>query len=69
MRKGGVDPTALAGMFITLLMLWALADPLLMVVNGIADSFGGTVGQMVYFVPFMILIAILATFWDYQETR
>jgi len=67
-KKGGLDPTALAGMFITLLMLWALSEPILTVVDGIASTFGGTAGKIVLMIPFIMLIAVLATLWDYQQT-
>ncbi|MFB6088376.1 MAG: hypothetical protein ABEK36_01205 [Candidatus Aenigmatarchaeota archaeon] len=67
--KGGIDPTALAGMFITLLMFWAISGPLITVVNGIANTFGGVTADIITYLPFMIVLAILATFWSYQKVE
>jgi len=67
--KGGIDPTALAGMFITLLMFWAISGPLITTVNGIANTFGGVTADIIKFLPFMIGLAILATFWDFQQAE
>ena len=67
--KGGIDPTSIAGLFITLMVLWALATPLQNIVTGISNTFGGTAGQIVHFIPFILLIMIIGTFIDYQRSE
>lgn len=68
MKKGGIDPTALSGLFITLLMVWALWDPITTVVDGIASNAGSTAASIVQFIPWVIIVAIIATFWEFQKS-
>ena len=68
MNKGGLDATALAGMFITVLMFAALLGPLGTVVSSITDMGGEMTSTIaVFIIPFM-LIAIIASMLDYTQT-
>lgn len=66
--KGGVDPTALAGMFITFLMLAALWKPLQTVIDTLVSDAGSTASMMMQFIPWILVFAIIATLWQYQST-
>lgn len=64
-KKGGLDPTALAGFFVTLLMLAALWKPITTVVSTLAADAGTTAGMMIEFIPWILVFAIIATLWQY----
>lgn len=66
--KGGIDPMALAGLFITLLMLGALYPLLNMFISGLMAETSGAAQYIIQFTPAVIVMSILATFWSYQQT-
>jgi len=66
-NKGSIDPMVIAGLFVTGLLLWAIGPVVMKFVNGIAETFGGTAGSIVMMVPTFLVLAVVATFWDYQR--
>jgi len=59
MNKKGIGPQSIVGIFIMFLMLWALLEPMRLVVGKLVGT-GGASGTIYGLIPIVLAVMILA---------